>query len=219
MSTNGSKVKEPIVLGKPMGNDEPNTYLSNYSENEVKQAGMVKAAEILISMSGEDSQRDGLARTPMRFAKAYDYLLGGYVLSPDEAVGEGIFSSDYTGLVQVNDIEFYSLCEHHVLPFWGTASIAYFPNGQILGLSKLARLTNIYARRLQTQERLTRQILESIMETANPRAAIVSIRADHLCMKMRGVEKQMCSTSTCEMFGFENLSSVETEMLKNRNIL
>ncbi len=168
------------------------------------------AGEFIVAASGdEDPTREGLARTPARFAKAMDHLLSGYELTVKEAVGEGVFAAEGRGLVTVESIEFYSLCEHHLLPFWGSVSVAYFPKDKILGLSKIPRIVDIFARRLQVQERFTRQVADAIREAVDPRAVAVRAKASHLCMMMRGVEKQNSFTSTEVQYGVETLSPVE----------
>ncbi len=162
---------------------------------------------------GENPTREGLLRTPERFYKAIQYLMSGYAESIQSVVGEGIFESESSGIVCVKDIEFYSLCEHHMLPFWGKASIAYLPQNKILGLSKFARIVDVYSKRLQVQERLTKEIAESIYNFVNPRSVAVVVEAQHLCMMMRGVEKQSSKTRTEFSLGLENLSEAEKARL------
>ncbi|MFY7928032.1 MAG: GTP cyclohydrolase I FolE, partial [Oligoflexus sp.] len=150
-----------------------------------KQSKAVDAARKILELTGEDLGREGLKDTPQRFAKAYQSLLGGYSLTPAEAVGKGVFASEGNGLVSVEDVEFYSMCEHHLLPFWGKATVAYFPDKKILGLSKIPRIVDIYARRVQVQERITQQVMEAVRDLIAPRAILVRIEAQHLCMMMR----------------------------------
>lgn len=150
-------------------------------------AGLVR--RLLIEL-GEDPDRHGLRDTPERVARAYQFLTGGTNLDPFEVVGGAVFEEDYNEMVVVRDIELYSLCEHHLLPFFGKCHIAYLPEGRIVGVSKLARLADVYARRLQVQERLTTQIAESIDTILKPKGVAVQIEARHLCMMMRGIEKQ-----------------------------
>jgi GTP cyclohydrolase I len=171
------------------------------------------AGTLLLRSSGEDVEREGLQKTPQRFAKAMKHLLSGYRMTPEQAVGGGVFEAEGSGLVTVQNIEFYSLCEHHTLPFWGHASVAYYPNTKILGLSKIPRLVNLFGRRFQVQERLTRQVAEAIQELIQPRAVAVKIRAAHLCMMMRGVEKQQSQTATEFVIGLDRLESWEKERL------
>ena len=171
------------------------------------------AASLILRASGEDSSREGLERTPERFRKAMLHLLSGYEKSPREVVGEGVFKAEGTGLVSVKDVEFYSLCEHHMLPFWGKASVAYYPSRKILGLSKIPRLVDLFARRFQVQERLTDQLASAMVELLKPRAVAVRVSACHLCMMMRGVEKQNSHTITEASRGLEKLSELEVSRL------
>jgi GTP cyclohydrolase I len=150
---------------------------------------------------GEDPERNGLLRTPERVEKSLRWLTRGYEMSVREVVGQAIFDEDHHNMVIVKDIEMYSLCEHHLLPFFGKVHIAYIPNGRIVGLSKLPRLVEVFARRLQVQERLTEQVASSLMEVLDPRGVAVVIEAEHLCMMMRGVEKQNSKTITSAMRG------------------
>ncbi len=159
----------------------------------------------LIHRFDHDPSRDGLLRTPERAAKAMDFLTQGYHQDPRQILNDALFDVDYDEMVIVRDIEMFSLCEHHMLPFFGRVHIAYIPNGRVVGLSKLARLVDVYARRLQVQERMTRQIADAICEAINPQGVGVVIEARHLCMMMRGVEKQNSSTVTSAMLGvFQN---------------
>ena len=150
---------------------------------------------------GEDPDREGLARTPDRVARAWELFTSGYGQSVEETIGSGVFTAETSQMVVVKDIEFYSLCEHHMLPFFGRAHIGYIPNKKILGLSKFARLTDLFSRRLQVQERLTEQIAGSIMELLEPRGVAVMLDAVHLCMSMRGVAKQSSTTVTTSVLG------------------
>jgi len=165
---------------------------------------LAAAGELILKSLGEDVGREGIERTPQRFAKAMLEICGGYQLSAQAAVGEGVFKAE-GGLVSVRDIEFFSLCEHHMLPFWGRASIAYLPNEKILGLSKLPRLVDVFARRLQVQERLTRQVAEAIIETVAPHAVAVKITGSHMCMMMRGVRKTGSETITEFSMGLDKI--------------
>jgi GTP cyclohydrolase I len=164
----------------------------------------------IIDLLGEDSNRDGLLQTPMRVAKSMQFLLQGYKQDPEELLRSAMFKEDYRQMVIVKDIEIYSMCEHHMLPFIGKAHIGYIPNGYITGLSKIARVVDAYARRLQVQERLTTQIKECIQNTLNPLGVAVVIEAQHLCMQMRGVQKQHSITTTSDFTGaFERVATRE----------
>jgi GTP cyclohydrolase I len=171
------------------------------------------AAELILRSAGEDLTREGLLRTPQRFSKAMRELCSGYGLSLADAVGEGVFDAEGKGLVSVKCVEFYSLCEHHMLPFFGSASVAYYPGTKILGLSKVPRIVDLFSRRFQVQERLTREIAEAIQESISPRAVVVRMTGTHLCMVMRGVKKQDSETTTEFVLGLENLSELEKSRL------
>ncbi len=155
----------------------------------------------ILSDVGEDAEREGLVKTPIRAAKAMQFLTQGYDLNPAEILRSAMFKEDYSQMVIVKDIEVYSLCEHHLLPFFGKAHIAYIPNGQIVGLSKLPRVVDAFARRLQVQERLTNEIRDCIQDTLNPLGVAVVIECSHLCMQMRGVQKQNSATTTSAFSG------------------
>lgn len=175
----------------------------------------------ILQLLGEDVEREGLQRTPMRAAKALWHATQGYREDADTVMSQAIFNHQGSRMVIVKDIEFYSLCEHHILPFFGHASIAYIPNGRILGLSKLARVVNVFAQRLQVQERMTAEIMESIDHTLHPQGVMVVCNAGHLCMKMRGVEKQDSMTTTTAYCGvFETDAQLRAEFLNSlRSIL
>jgi len=167
-----------------------------------------------LALVGEDPSREGLLRTPERVAKAMSFLTRGYRLSVEEVVGAGIFEEEHRNMVMVRDIELYSLCEHHMLPFFGRAHVAYIPDGRIVGLSKLPRIVDIFARRLQVQERLTEQIAEAIDNVLSPLGVGVVVEAYHLCMMMRGVEKQNSRTITSALRGvFRDDSRTREEFL------
>lgn len=168
----------------------------------------------LLRRVGEDPTRDGLLKTPDRMQKSLAFLTRGYAQSPTEILRGALFDVDYDEMVIVRDIEFYSLCEHHMLPFFGKAHVAYIPKGKVIGLSKVARLVDAFARRLQVQERLTRQVADAIVEAINPQGVAVTMEAQHLCMMMRGVEKQSSVTTTSAMLGaFRNQPQTRNEFL------
>ncbi|HEX7595059.1 MAG TPA: GTP cyclohydrolase I FolE [Gemmatimonadaceae bacterium] len=154
-----------------------------------------------LELIGEDPRREGLLKTPERVAKSMRFLTEGYASSAEEVVGKGIFKEEHDNMIMVRDIELYSLCEHHMLPFFGKAHVAYIPNGKIVGLSKIPRIVDVYARRLQVQERLTEQIAEGLCSVLNPSGVGVVIEAYHLCMMMRGVQKQNSKTITSALRG------------------
>lgn len=168
---------------------------------------------IIESAKGENPRRAGLIKTPERFAKAMNFLLSGYDAKPESVVGEGIFPSESRGVVSVNKIEFYSLCEHHMLPFWGEVSVAYYPTDKIIGLSKIPRLVNLFARRLQVQEQLTHEVARALNDMIQPRAVAVRISGQHLCMMMRGVEKQNSTTVSETSIGIDRLTNLEQQRL------
>jgi GTP cyclohydrolase I len=164
----------------------------------------------ILTAYGEDPNREGLKKTPDRFLKSLEFLMSGANEHPKEVVGEALFHEKFDDMVLVKDIEFYSLCEHHLLPFFGKVHVAYIPNGKIIGLSKIPRIVDIYSRRLQVQERLTDQIASCLQDILNPQGVGVVIKASHLCMMMRGVQKQETSTLTSSMRGcFRNLETRE----------
>jgi GTP cyclohydrolase I len=169
---------------------------------EAEGAGRIAdlVREILVQV-GENPEREGLLRTPERFEKALRFLTSGYKQDPEKLLNGAMFSVTYDEMVVVKDIEFYSLCEHHMLPFFGRCHVAYIPNKKVVGLSKVARLVNMYARRLQIQERLTSQIAQTISDQLNPQGVGVIVEARHLCMVMRGVEKQRSEAVTSAMLG------------------
>ncbi len=168
----------------------------------------------IIESLGEDVKRDGLLMTPERASKAMQFLTSGYQMNAEEVLKSALFDEDYSEMVIIKDIELYSLCEHHMLPFFGKAHIAYIPNGKIVGLSKIPRVVDIFARRLQVQERLTDQIVTTINKVLKPQGVAVVIEASHMCMMMRGVQKQNSVTTTSGFRGaFENIET-RTEFLK-----
>ena len=177
----------------------------------------------LLAAIGEDPERDGLLRTPVRVEKALRFLTSGYTADVDAVLNGALFKVDYNEMVIVKDIDFYSLCEHHLLPFFGKCHIAYIPQDRVIGLSKLPRLVDVFSRRLQVQERLTNQIAETIREKLDPRGVAVVIEATHLCMAMRGVEKQNSFAVTSAMLGiFRSNPATRMEFLelvKRRSVL
>jgi GTP cyclohydrolase I len=168
----------------------------------------------VLKLIGEDPEREGLERTPLRVAKAMQFLTQGYGMDPEEIIRSAMFKEDYRQMVVVKDIEMYSMCEHHMLPFFGKAHVAYIPRHHITGLSKIARVVEAYARRLQVQERLTTQIKDCIQDTLNPLGVAVVIEAQHMCMQMRGVQKQHSVTTTSDFTGafMNNLATREEFM-------
>lgn len=168
----------------------------------------------ILGLIGEDISREGLDKTPERVGKAMQFLLQGYKTDPVEILRSAMFKEDYRQMVIVKDIEIYSLCEHHLLPFFGKAHVAYIPNGTITGLSKIARVVDVFARRLQVQERLTTQIKECIQGTLNPLGVAVVIEAQHLCMQMRGVQKQHSITTTSDFTGAFSKTATRDEFIK-----
>ncbi len=168
----------------------------------------------LLEAIGEDTHREGLLKTPSRAARAFEFLTNGYRQSLEEVVNDAIFTSDASEIVLVKDIELYSMCEHHLLPFIGKAHVAYIPNGKVIGLSKVARIVDVFARRLQIQENLTMQIADALMKTLHPSGVGVVIEAKHLCMMMRGVEKQNSAMKTsCLLGSFKEDARTRSEFL------
>ena len=167
----------------------------------------------IIDLLGEDTTREGLIKTPERAAKAMKFLTGGYEQDPKQILQSAMFNEDYNEMVLVKDIELYSMCEHHMLPFFGKAHVAYIPNGKIVGLSKIPRVVDVFSRRLQVQERLTEQILDCINTTLQPRGVAVVIEASHMCMMMRGVQKQNSLTTTSGFRGAFKDTETRNEFL------
>lgn len=168
---------------------------------EFHEDPIVPLVESMMAHVGENIHRAGLRRTPQRYAEALRYLTSGYQSDPEQVVGKGLFTAEGEGAVLVRDIEFFSLCEHHLLPFFGRAHVAYLPGAHIIGLSKIPRIVDLYARRLQVQERLTGQIADALERILAPRGVLVSVEARHLCMTMRGVAKQHSATGTLALRG------------------
>ena len=179
-----------------------------------KLARMEETFLSLLEAIGEDPQREGLLRTPQRAAKAFEFLTNGYRQDLEKIVNGAIFSSDASEIILVKDIELYSMCEHHLLPFIGRAHVAYIPNGKVIGLSKVARIVDVFARRLQIQEQLTVQIADALMKTLHPSGVGVVVEAKHLCMMMRGVEKQNSVMKTsCLLGSFKEDARTRSEFL------
>ncbi|WP_295389556.1 GTP cyclohydrolase I FolE [uncultured Thiodictyon sp.] len=178
------------------------------SEEEVYDAPKEALVRSMLVAIGEDPDREGLRRTPLRVAKAMDFLTSGYQLSPEEIIKKALFAEDVKEMVVIRDIEFYSMCEHHMLPFFGHAHVGYLPNGKVVGLSKVARVVDCFARRLQVQERLTNQVADALIEHLGAHGVAVVIEASHTCMMMRGVQKQRSTTVSSAMRG-----SFETNQL------
>lgn len=181
------------------------------SRDKTEQLAPLVAASL--ELLGEDIHREGLLKTPQRVAKSMQYLTYGYKINPADVLRSAIFEEDYRQMVIVKDIDFYSLCEHHILPFFGKAHVAYIPNGKITGLSKIARVVEILSRRLQIQERLTTQIKDCIQETLDPLGVMVVIEAQHMCMQMRGVQKMHSLTTTSDFTGVFNTAKTREEFM------
>ena len=178
------------------------------SEEEVYDARKEALVRSMLQQIGEDPEREGLRRTPLRVAKAMDFLTSGYSMSAEEIIKKAVFAEDVKEMVVVRDIEFYSMCEHHMLPFFGHAHVGYLPNGHVVGLSKIARVVDCFARRLQVQERLTNQVADALMKHLGAHGVAVVLEASHTCMMMRGVQKQRSTTVSSAMRG-----SFETDPL------
>ena len=178
-----------------------------------KTAKIAQHYQEIISLIGENPEREGLLKTPERVSKSMQFLMNGYEQNPEEILRSAMFTEDYRQMVIVKDIDFYSMCEHHMLPFFGRAHIAYIPNHRITGLSKIARVVEVYARRLQVQERMTTQIKECIQNTLNPLGVLVILEAQHLCMQMRGVQKQNSITTTSDFTGVFQQAKTREEFM------
>jgi len=185
--------------------------IDQYNESKIDE--LSKHYSSIISNLGEDIEREGLKKTPERVAKAMQFLTHGYELNPAEILRSAMFAEDYRQMVIVKDIEVFSMCEHHMLPFFGKVHVAYIPNGHIVGLSKIPRIVDAFARRLQVQERLTTQIRDCIQDTLNPLGVAVVIEAQHLCMQMRGVQKQNSVTTTSAFTGEFLIDKTRSEFI------
>jgi len=189
-------------------------YKKTEQYDEETTAGLIENYKSTLSLLGEDAGREGLEKTPERVAKAMQYLTQGYQMDANAILNSAKFHEDVSEMIIVKDIELYSMCEHHMLPFYGKAHVAYIPNGYITGLSKIARVVDVFSRRLQVQERLTHQILNAIKETLNPLGVAVVIEASHLCMMMRGVSKQNSVTTTSAFWGEFEKNETRSEFSK-----
>ena len=189
-------------------------YHKSESYDESITKGLIENYTNVLTMLGEDAQREGLLKTPERMAKAMQFLTQGYQLDAKAILESAKFHEDVSEMIIVKDIELYSMCEHHLLPFFGKAHVAYIPNGYITGLSKIARVVDVFSRRLQVQERLTHQILDAIKESLNPLGVAVVIEASHLCMMMRGVQKQNSVTTTSAFFGQFEKNETRSEFMR-----
>jgi len=186
--------------------------LAKYPDENITDA-LTPLYKQALTLLGEDPEREGLLKTPERVAKAMQFLTYGYKIDPCEAIKSAIFEEEYRQMVIVKDIDFYSLCEHHLLPFFGKAHVAYIPNRKITGLSKIARVVEILSRRLQIQERLTTQIKDCIQQTLDPLGVMVVIEAQHICMQMRGVQKMHSITTTSDFTGIFNTAKTREEFI------
>jgi len=187
-----------------------------FTTNEIDQEKIREAVQDMLAAFGENPQREGLIRTPDRVARMYEELLAGYRIDPEEMINEACFNVTYDEMVVVRDIEFYSLCEHHMLPFLGRAHVAYLPKGRVIGLSKIPRIVDMYARRLQVQERMTRQIADFLHGLLEPHGVAVVVEALHLCSMMRGVKKHGARMTTSAMHGaFRSSLATRQEFLDN----
>ena len=185
----------------------------NNKDREIRIEGLKECCTKMLELIGEDNQREGLVKTPERVARAILDTTAGYNEDPEAILRAAMFKEDYSQMVIVKDIDFYSLCEHHILPFFGKVHVAYIPNGYITGLSKIARVVEVFSRRLQVQERLTLQIKECIQKTLNPLGVMVVVEAQHMCMQMRGVKKQNSITTTSDFCGAFNQAKTREEFM------
>jgi GTP cyclohydrolase IA len=213
-------MKQPTIAeqnARIQKQDNDNHYAANLDAEpgEVYDPTFEALIEQMLLRVGEDPEREGLRRTPLRVAKALDFLTGGYAMSVEAVLNDALFEDCCDEMVIVKDIEFYSMCEHHMLPFFGRASIGYLPNGKIIGLSKIARVVDVFARRLQVQERLTNQIADALVDALRPHGLGVVLEASHLCMMMRGVQKQNSHTVTSALRGtFKSAPRTRAEFME-----
>jgi len=209
-----------MVTKNSTANGETELEAAQRRIRQIQRCGAARLASLeqnflgLLEAIGEDPEREGLLRTPNRAARAFEFLTAGYRQSLDELINQAIFESEASEIVLVKDIELYSMCEHHLLPFIGKAHVAYIPNSKVVGLSKMARIVDMFARRLQIQENLTMQIADALMQSLHPRGVGVVIEAKHLCMMMRGVEKQnSVMTTSCLLGSFKEDARTRSEFL------
>ncbi len=200
------------MSAKESNNKNGYTRIDAFDENST--TALAENYKNILEIIGEDIFREGLDKTPLRVAKSMQFLLQGYKTDPAEILKSAMFNEDYKQMVIVKDIEIYSMCEHHLLPFFGKAHVAYIPNGVITGLSKIARVVDVFSRRLQVQERLTMQIKDCIQDTLNPLGVAVVIEAQHLCMQMRGIQKQHSITTTSDFTGAFQKTATRDEFIK-----
>src|SRR5512138_958227 len=206
-----SRASQPVLRSALRASIHP----ADVDELPIDDAGYATLVRQQLTLLGEDPDREGLVRTPDRVAKAMQFLTAGYEMTVEDVVGSALFEEQHENMVMVRDIELYSLCEHHMLPFFGKAHVAYIPNGRIVGLSKLPRIVEVFARRLQVQERLTEQLADAIDDVLQPRGVGVVVEAVHLCMMMRGVEKQNSKTITSAVRGeFRTCPMTRDEFLR-----
>lgn len=187
--------------------------LQDFQENTERTAAIAEHVSAILNLLGEDTQREGLLKTPVRVGKAMQFLTKGYNEDPEAILRSAMFDEDYRQMVVVKDIEFYSLCEHHMLPFYGRVHVAYIPNGEVTGLSKIARVVDCFSHRLQIQERLTKQIREAIQEALHPLGVMVVVEAQHMCMQMRGVQKMHSVTTTSDFTGVFETAKTREEFI------
>ncbi len=210
-------MKTQIAVLPLNGNGHYATNLEVMDPREIYDPNFEALVRQMLIRVGEDPEREGLKRTPLRVAKAMDFLTSGHTVALEEILNNALFEDASEEMVIVKDIEFYSLCEHHMLPFFGKAHIGYLPNGKIIGLSKIARIVDLFARRLQVQERITNQVADTMMEILNARGVAVVLEASHFCMMMRGVQKQNSSTVTSAMRGaFQDDPNLRREFMELR---
>ena len=199
-------------FNKGFVNDEGYERVDKYNEEKIEKLSLLY--KDVLALIEDDPDREGLEKTPLRVARSMQFLMQGYHINPGDIIRSAVFKEEYQQMVLVKDIEIYSMCEHHMIPFFGKAHVAYIPNGQITGLSKIARVVDAFARRLQVQERLTVQIRDCIQETLNPIGVAVVIEAHHLCMMMRGTQKQNSVTTTSAFTGaFMNNAKTREEFI------